>query len=259
MTRQMPPLFTGIGVALVTIFDRGGEVDAKATAALADQLVAAGVRAVVVAGTTGEASTLSPAERVALIKEVRSTIPADVPVLAGTGAPTGQLAASLTAAAVDAGADGLLVLSPPGVVDPRRYYATVAAAADERPVLAYHFPEVSAPGIDVATLPALPVAGVKDSSGSAERLLAEVADYDGATYTGSAALLIMAGAIGATGAILAPANIEPELCAAAFAGDSKAQLGLLAAHTAAAVDFPAGLKRLAADRWGCSPVTRIGS
>jgi 4-hydroxy-tetrahydrodipicolinate synthase len=86
-----------------------------------------------------------------------------------------------------------------------------------------------------------------------------VASYAGATYVGSSALLVMAGKIGATGAILALANAEPEQCAAAFAGDAKAQLGLLAARSAAAADFPAGIKRLVADRWGCSPTTRIGS
>jgi 4-hydroxy-tetrahydrodipicolinate synthase len=255
----MHPLFTGVGVALVTVFEESGELDAKATAALAEQLVAAGVTAVVVAGTTGEAAALSETERVTLVREVRSTVPAGVPVIAGAGAPTGRQAASFAASAVDAGADALLVLSPPHVGDPRRYYETVAAAADALPVLAYHYPAVSPPGLPVALLPELPVVGVKDSSGDAERLLDEVADYDGSVYTGAAALLTLAGEIGATGAILALANAQPELCAAAFAGDTDAQFALLAAHRAAAADFPAGIKRLVADRWGTSTTTRIGA
>jgi len=255
----MLPLFTGIGVALVTVFDRSGELDAKATAGLAEQLVAAGVRAVVVAGTTGEASALSENERATLVRAVRSAVPPGVPVLAGTGAPTGRQAAALTASAVDAGADGLLVLSPPGVPDPRRYYETVVAAAGLLPVLAYHFPAISPPGLSVGALSELPVVGVKDSSGDAERLLYEVADYDGAVYVGSSALLTMAGNIGATGAILALANAEPALCAAAFAGDGEAQVRLLAAHREAAAEFPAGIKRLVADRWGYSGTTRIGA
>jgi 4-hydroxy-tetrahydrodipicolinate synthase len=255
----MLPLFTGVGVALVTIFDDGGEVDAKATAALAEQLVAAGVRAVVVAGTTGEAPALSEQERAALIRAVRSTVPAGVPVLAGTGASTGRQAAALTASAVGEGADGLLVLSPRGVPDPRRYYETVAAAAGELPVLAYHFPSVSPPGLSLGALAELPVVGVKDSSGDAERLLGEVADYAGAVYVGSSALLTMAGSIGATGAILALANAEPALCVAAFGGDGEAQVRLFAAHRQAAAEFPMGIKRLVADRWGCSAAIRIGT
>ena len=53
------PLFTGVGVALATLFDEAGEVDVKATAAHAATLVELGIRAVVVAGSTGEASALT--------------------------------------------------------------------------------------------------------------------------------------------------------------------------------------------------------
>jgi 4-hydroxy-tetrahydrodipicolinate synthase len=254
----MEALFAGVGVALVTIFDENREMNTAATAALAERLVGAGVRAVVVAGTTGEAATLSGEERSALIAAVRDRLPADVPVIAGTGAPTGRQAAAFTAAAIDAGTDAVLALSPPGVRDPRGYYEAVAAAAAGFPVLAYHFPAVSAPGIAEEMLPTLPINGVKDSSGDPDRLLGEVAHYDGAVYVGSSALLTMAGAVGATGAILALANAEPERCAAAFAGDGKAQRALVDAHRAAEADFPAGVKRLVAGRWGVQSPCRVG-
>ncbi|HJU01153.1 MAG TPA: dihydrodipicolinate synthase family protein, partial [Actinomycetes bacterium] len=58
------PLFTGVGVALATLFDEAGDVDAKATAAHAATLVDLGIRAVVVAGSTGEAAALTAGERV---------------------------------------------------------------------------------------------------------------------------------------------------------------------------------------------------
>jgi 4-hydroxy-tetrahydrodipicolinate synthase len=251
-------LFAGVGVALVTIFDEHGEVDAKATAGLAEQVVAAGVRAVTVAGSTGEAGALDGAERAALVREVRSALPGDVPVIAGVGAPSSRQATGFVAAAADAGADALLVLSPPGSRDPRRYYDAVAAAAADLPLLAYHYPALSRPGIAVDMLPELPVAGLKDSSADPERLLAERAGYDGAVYVGSSALVAMAGAVGAAGAILAVANAEPELCVAAFAGDGAAQVRLLGPHRAAAADFPGGIKRLVADRWGYSTAARIG-
>ena len=136
----MSPLFTGVGVALVTLFDDDGRLDTSATADLAVQLTGLGMRSVLVAGTTGEAMSLSADERSALIGAVRAAVPADVPVLAGTGAPTGAQAADLTTRALDAGADAALVLSPPAVADPRRYYERVAQAAADRPLLAYHFP-----------------------------------------------------------------------------------------------------------------------
>src|ERR1700722_20147829 len=75
----------GAGVALVTIFDDYGEAELEATGALAPELVARGVRSVLVCGTTGEAAALTSKERVALVAAVRAAVPAGVPVIAGTG------------------------------------------------------------------------------------------------------------------------------------------------------------------------------
>lgn len=250
-------LFTGVGVALVTLFREGGALDAPATADLAARLAGLGVRCVLVAGTTGEAAALTAEERDTLVGAVRAALPAEVPVLAGTGAPTGRQAAELTGRAFAAGADAVLVLSPPGVPDPRRYYATVAEAAPG-PLLAYHFPGASAPGIPVDVLPELPVAGLKDSSGDAGRLLHEREAFPGDLYTGAASLVGLCGAVGAAGALVAAANAVPELCVAALDGDGAAQVRLAAADRAASVDFPAGYKRAAAERFGTSTVTRVG-
>jgi 4-hydroxy-tetrahydrodipicolinate synthase len=252
------PLFTGVGVALVTLFGVDGEVDAKATAGHAATLVGLGVRAVVVAGSTGEAATLDREERVALLEAVREAVPAGVPVLAGTGAPSSRQAAVLTRDAREHGADGVLVLSPPGSRDLPGYYRAVADAAGELPVLAYHFPRASAPGVPVELLDELAVGGLKDSSGEMERLLTELTGYHGWVYTGSSALLAAAGPLGCTGAILAVANAEPERCLAAFAGDVGAQRELVGAHLAAQRDYPIGLKTLVADRFGTSAAVRLG-
>ncbi len=204
MTR---PLFTGVGVALVTLFD-DGEVDAKATAEHAATLVDLGMRAVVVAGSTGEAASLTDAERTGLITEVRRAVPSDTPVLAGTGAPSRRQAAALTRAAADHGADGVLVLSPTGSRDLPRYYEAVAAAAGDLPVLAYNYPKVSPPGVPVELLADLPVHGLKDSSGDPARLLHELTGYHGWLYVGSTSLVATANHLGATGAILALASIR---------------------------------------------------
>jgi 4-hydroxy-tetrahydrodipicolinate synthase len=246
-----------VGVALVTLFREDGALDAPATASLAARLVRLGVRCVLVAGTTGEANTLTPDERDELVRAVRDALPADVAVLAGTGAPTGRQAAALTERAFAAGADAALALSPPGVADPRPYYDAVAKAGG--PVLAYHFPGASQPGVPVDLLPELPVSGVKDSSGDAARLLHEREVFAGDLYTGAAPLLLPAGAIGAAGGLVAAANTVPEDCVAAFAGDAAAQLRVAAAERAAVVDFPAGIKRATAARFGTSVVMRLGA
>jgi 4-hydroxy-tetrahydrodipicolinate synthase len=250
-------LFSGVGVALVTAFDARLRLDGSATADLAVRLVHSGMRAVVVAGSTGEADSLDDAERVTLVSSVRAAVPVGVPVIAGTGGAWSGQAVARTGAALDAGADGVLVLSPHGLADPTPYYEAVAAAAEGHPVLAYHFPAMSSPGVPVDLLPGLPVAGVKDSSGDLERLLETLATFPGRTYTGSSALLSAAGPLGAAGAILAAANVEPVLAARAFGGAVEAQRDLLAVHLATRAGGPAAVKRLAAERYGFPPHTRL--
>ena len=250
------PVFRGVGVALVTLFTDDGDVDAQATAQHACRLADLGVQAIVVAGTTGEAATLDRDERVRLIDAVRTAVPAGTPVIAGTGAPSARQAAQLTADAVAHGIDAVLTLSPPHTADLHPYYDAVRAAAHTTPLLAYHFPAVSPPGIDVEQLRALPVDGLKDSSGDPDRLLAELEAFDRPLYVGSSALLSLAGPLRCAGAILALANVEPELCIAAFNGDADAQRKLAPAHLAANERFPARLKELVAKRFATSPATR---
>ncbi|HKB31119.1 MAG TPA: dihydrodipicolinate synthase family protein [Streptosporangiaceae bacterium] len=252
----MSELFGGAGVALVTVFDERGGADPAATAALARDLVARGMRAVLVCGTTGEAATLTGSERAAIIEAVRAAVPDAVPVIAGTGAPSAWQATRLTADAVRAGADAVLAWSPPGC-ELGGYYAAIGAAAGDHPVLAYHVPWISSPGVPVAALPSLPVAGVKDSSGSPDRLLDELAHYQGATYVGSSALLALAGPMGAAGAILALANVEPEDCCRAFAGDAEAQRALADRHLEVRDGGIPALKRILAKTRPISAVSRV--
>jgi 4-hydroxy-tetrahydrodipicolinate synthase len=252
----MDPVFAGVGVALVTLFDDDGEIDVAATASHAARLVEAGIQGVLVSGSSGEAPALSAEERVLLLEGVRDAVPDDIPVLAGTGAPSARQAAALTLSASEHGADAVLVLSPPRVADPSTYYDVVVRSAGNLPVLAYHYPKASEPGIPVGLLPKLPVAGLKDSSGDPDRLLAEL-DWGKPVYTGSSAILSFAGPLGCAGAILALANVDPEGCIVAFTGDAGAQRRLAGAHLASRVDFPRGLKEMMAARFGTSPVCRI--
>ncbi len=253
---QETAVFRGVGVALLTIFEDNGDLAAAATAELAARLVELGVAAVVVAGTTGEAAALDPDERGALLTAVKATV-GTVPVIAGTGAPSARQAVRYTEQARDHGADAVLVLSPPGTAaDPRTYYEQVVAAAGGMPVLAYHFPQVSAPGIPLPALESLPVSGLKDSSGDPGRLLETRRTWPLPLYVGSSALVGMAGDIGCAGAILALANAEPELCVDAFAGEPGAQLKL-AGPRKAEERFPGGIKELVKTRFGYPATCRL--
>jgi 4-hydroxy-tetrahydrodipicolinate synthase len=250
-------IYEGVGVALVTFFDDEGEIDAPATADHAARLVDDGVRAVLVAGTTGEAAALDPDERSDLLLAVRSAVDGRVPVLAGTGAPSARQAVLLSKRAEDDGADALLVLSPPNAIDPLPYYERVTSAVDI-PVYAYHFPKVSTPGIPVDLLGELPVAGIKDSTGDAERLLLEADILPAGVYTGSPVLIHLAAAIGCAGAMLGLANVDPDGCARAWLGDGDVQRTLINGHRGQALAGIAGLKRALCLLHGTSPVTRLG-
>jgi 4-hydroxy-tetrahydrodipicolinate synthase len=257
---RVRPVFDGVATSLVTVFRGNGDLDASATGDLAAALVEAGVRAVVVADVWGEGPSLTPDERIALVKAVRAAVPesSKVPVIAATGAPSARQAGQLTRAAVTNGADAVLVLSPPLTADARAYYVEAATAAEGAPVIAAHHPRLSWPGLEVADVPDLRIDGYVDGSGDPERLLEALIVFDGATYTGSTAVLSLAGPAGATGAILGLANAEPERCAAAFGGDGVAQRELVRDHVAIHVDFPERIKVLTARRFGTSTATRMG-
>lgn len=252
------PLWRGVAAALVTLFDDEGGVDHAATAAHASRLLDYGVQALLVAGSTGEADALTDAERVKLVRAVRDAVPDQVPVLAGASGAWTRDAVARVHDAFEAGADAVLVAPPRRCRDVVGFFTEVARAAAGRPVLAYHFPGVAGGEVPVDSLRDLPVSGIKDSTGNAERLLCELAAWDGWTYVGSSSLVALAGLLGAPGAILAVANAYPEEAVAAFAGNAAAQRRLLEGHLAAKNSFPHGLKTLVAQRFGTSTAARMG-
>lgn len=246
--------FTGVGVALLTFFDDNRDVDYEATATHAARLVALGVSAVLVAGTSGEASSLSDDERTRLVEAVVATV--DVPVLAGVVAPTTDHAVRLTEDACNAGANCILSAMPHDA-NPSEHYARIANAASDTPVLAYHHPVRFPPGIDVDLIDSLPVAGSKDSSGDAKRLLDASTRSKKPLYTGASSLLFMFGALNGAGAISGAANAFPELALDAFAGGADAQRELHVQLDAARdKTFPESLKQLTASRFGTPPYFR---
>jgi 4-hydroxy-tetrahydrodipicolinate synthase len=251
-------LWDGVAVALVTLFDGEAdgeaEVDVPGTAQHAARLVEAGVRAIVVGGTTGESDALTLDERFALVAAVKDACPR-VPLVAGAGGQWTRPLTEVAAAVVKAGADAILVAPPRRPTDLPAFYA---ALPDEVPVIGYHFPGVAGGEIPLDMLASLPLAGVKDSTGDPERLLHEVSTWDGAVYSGAAPLALMAGAVGAAGVILAAANVAPEDCIAAFGGDGAAQVRLVSTHVKVKARFPHGLKSAVAERYGTSTVARLG-
>ncbi|HLL65405.1 MAG TPA: dihydrodipicolinate synthase family protein [Micromonosporaceae bacterium] len=254
----MMPLWTGPAVALVTLFDADGSLATEATAAHAARLVELGVRAVVVNGTTGEAAAMTDGERAALVTAVKAACPT-VPVVAGASGEWWEPATTRVAAAVKAGADAVLVAPPRFGDSVEQYYRHVAEAVAGVPVLAYNWPGVAGGEVSVDALPELPVAGVKDSTASADRLIRQIdLAWSGAVYTGSAALIGFTGWVGGAGAIVGAANFVPEECLAAWDGDAAAQRRVVRAVAAAGSRFPRSLKEATAQRFGTPATCRLG-
>ena len=105
------PIFRGAATALVTPFTENG-VDYENFGRLIDWQIEKGIDALVIAGTSGEGSTLSDAEHKAVIKYAVEKVNHRVPVIAGTGSNETPYAIELSQYACSVGVDGLLVVTP---------------------------------------------------------------------------------------------------------------------------------------------------
>jgi 4-hydroxy-tetrahydrodipicolinate synthase len=137
----------GILTAMVTPFDANGDLDEDATVRLMRFLAENGSDGLVVAGSTGEAATLTDEEKVRLWELAVSETPQDALIVAGTGTYDTRHTVELTERAHEAGVDAMLVVTPYYVKPNRRgllaHYEAVAAATD-RPVILYNIPSRTA-------------------------------------------------------------------------------------------------------------------
>lgn len=129
---------------MVTPFDEGGGVDEVGAQRLAAGLIEHGSHGVVVAGSTGEAATLTDEEHISLLRAVVSEIGGEATVICGTGTNDTRHSRQLTEAAADAGADAALVVAPyynkPNRAGLRAHFEAVAEAAPELPIILYNIP-----------------------------------------------------------------------------------------------------------------------
>ncbi len=208
----------GIFPAIATPFS-GGALDIEALRSLVEHLVEKDVSGVVVAGTTGEFPYLSMEERRAALEAAVDQVNGRVPVIAGAGASSTREAIEYARQAEDIGADALLVVSPyyfkPSEKGVYQHYMEIMGRID-LPLLAYNIPQCTGYYIPRSVLEDLAsegLSGVKDSSGSLP-YLAEVASYlkgRAAVLCGHDEVVLPALVLGASGAILASANIIPEV------------------------------------------------
>ena len=201
--------FGSVLVAMVTPFDDDLELDLEAAVDLARWLVDQGADGLVLAGTTGEAPTLSDDESVDLWAAVRGAV--TVPLLAGTGSNDTRHTVQLSRRAADAGVDGLLVVTPyynrPSQAGLEAHFRAVADATD-LPFLIYDIPIRTGRKVDSEVLVRLAhevptMVGIKDAAGdpgASARVIAEAPDgFD--LYSGDDAFTLPLLAVGGTGVI----------------------------------------------------------
>ncbi len=224
--------FEGVYPAMTTPFTGDGEVDHAQLADNARYLERAGVDGVVPVGSTGESATMTHDEHVDVIETVRDAVD-DVPVIAGTGSNNTAEALSLSRRAADAGADGLLLISPyynkPEAAGFLEHYRTIADAVD-LPQIVYNVPSRTGRSIPVDVVVELArhpnISGYKAASGDLGRIseiVERTREERFAVLSGDDGLTLPTLSVGGTGTISVVANVEPErTCAmvgAALSGD----------------------------------------
>ena len=213
------PFFSGVCTALVTPFLKD-TVNYPMLEQLLRRQYDAGIRALVICGTTGESATLTDEEKLTMFRYAKKSGPEDLRIIAGTGSNSTAHAIALSQAAQDAGADGLLVVSPYyNKATPEGLYLHYAAIASsvQIPVILYNVP--SRTGVDIPVevyrrLSKIPnIAGVKEASSDIRkiaRIRSQCPDHF-TIWCGNDDLAVAAMALGAKGLISVVSNIEPEI------------------------------------------------
>lgn len=213
------PFFSGVCTALVTPFLKDS-INYPMLEQLLRRQYDAGIRAVVICGTTGESATLTDEEKLTMFRYAKKSMPEDLRIIAGTGSNSTVHAIALSQAAQEAGADALLVVSPYyNKATPEGLYLHYAAIASsvQIPVILYNVP--SRTGVDIPVevyrrLSQIPnIAGVKEASSDIRKLAriqSQCPDHF-TVWCGNDDLAVAAMALGAKGLISVVSNIEPEI------------------------------------------------
>lgn len=225
------PIFRGVATALITPLNENG-IDYDAFGRLIDWQIEQGINALVIAGTTGEGSTLTDEEHKEAIRFSVERAAGRVPIIAGTGSNDTAYAIELSRYACEVGADALLVVTP--------YYNkatqkgliamyTAIADASTKPVILYNVPSRTGVSIEPATYAVLAehpnIAAIKEANGNISKIVETAALLNGKLdiYSGNDDQVVPLLSMGGMGVISVLSNIMPartvEMCDLWFAGD----------------------------------------
>ena len=227
-------IFKGAGVAITTPFLANGEVDYDTFRDQIEYQIQNGTDAIIVCGTTGEASCLSHEEHLDCIKFCVEVVNKRIPVIAGTGSNCTETAIYLSTEAEKYGVDGLLVVTPyynkatqKGLIE----HYTMVASSVKLPIIMYNVPSRTGCNILPETAAKLcknvpNIVGIKEASGDISQVakVALLCGDDIDIYSGNDDQIIPILALGGKGVISVLSNIAPkqthDICQAFFDGDT---------------------------------------
>ncbi len=212
-------IFTGAGVAIITPMNADGSINYDGFAENIEFQIANGTDAIIVCGTTGEASTMTDDEHIECIRFAVEKTAGRIPVIAGTGSNDTKYAVELSKIAQEKGADGLLLVTPyynkasqKGLV---AHFTAIADAVDI-PIILYNIPGRTGVSIDMNTYKILGqhknIVAVKEASGNisyTSKLIAQCGDLLD-VYSGNDDIIVPMMSIGAKGVISVISNIMPK-------------------------------------------------
>ena len=231
-------IFEGAGVALVTPFKANGDVNYDKLEEILEEQIAGGTDAIVICGTTGEASTMSPEEHLSVIKYGCEVVKGRIPVVAGTGSNCTREAVYMSQKAEEVGADGVLLVTPyynkatqNGLI---AHFTTIAEAI-KIPALLYHIPGRTGVTMKPETIVSLcknvpNIVGVKEASGNFSSIATMMNMADGCidVYSGNDDQIVPLLSMGGKGVISVLSNVAPkqthDICQKLFDGDVKGSL-----------------------------------
>ena len=226
-------VFTGAGVAIATPFDENYNIDYESFGKFIDFQVENKTDAIIVCGTSGEASTLSHEEHIAAIRYCVNRVNKRIPVIAGTGSNCTDTASYLTKQAQNAGADAALVVTPyynkatqNGLI---AHYTDIAKHTD-LPIILYNVPSRTGCNIQPETAVKLArevdnIVAIKAATGNLSQESKTMMLAEGCLdmYSGEDGLIVPLMSIGAKGVISVLSNVAPkqthDICAEFFAGN----------------------------------------
>lgn len=212
-------IFTGAAIAIITPMNADGSINYKKLGELIDFQIENHTDAIVICGTTGEASTMTDEEHLECIRFAVEKTAHRVPVIAGTGSNDTKYAADLSREAESAGADGLLLVTPyynkttqSGLIA----HFTAVANAVNIPIILYNIPGRTGMNMDVATVKVLAkhpnIVAVKEASGNisyAAKLIAECGDMID-VYSGNDDMIVPIMSLGGKGVISVLSHVIPK-------------------------------------------------